>query len=268
MTSSPILKSNRKASKGLSVITNYGCHWNCKPCITRDTGNHIPLTTDLHSSETLVHQLLEKDKHSNKKDRYTSLSISGGGDPLYGLNLMRPEEGYSERYYGFRRLGYIAHTYNVPFSLHTSIVNWQVGAMLCLFDKVTVHISSIHEAMQLNSTIAMGRWGNHKPIFRVVMVVTPGTTNSDIMNLSNFVRCCCNEISSLSFRQMVYPDGTKDYTCFDYLRKGHKQCFWYYIEQNDYNDYIVDGKVYNRFSDVLKIGCEPETEDIDEKYSI
>ena len=37
---------------------------------------------------------------------------------------------------------------------------------------------------------------------------------------------------------MIKADGTTDYTLYDYLKEGHMKD-WYYIEQQDYNEYFV-----------------------------
>lgn len=60
-----------------SVITNFGCHYKCPYCITKQTGMHLPETDALAVSKTL-RGLLED-------DRIEFLSFSGGGDPMHGI---------------------------------------------------------------------------------------------------------------------------------------------------------------------------------------
>jgi hypothetical protein len=59
------------------------------------------------------------------------------------------------------------------------------------------------------------------------------------------------DIDELSFRQMVDENYNATTYCQDYLREGHKKRWWY-IEQGDYNTYYVNGKLYNKFSDIGK----------------
>lgn len=61
-----------------------------------------------------------------------------------------------------------------------------------------------------------------------------------------------DKISELSFRQMVGPNFETQYWLHDYLKQGHEEGKWHYIEQNDYNLYYVNGQVYEKFSDIHK----------------
>ena len=50
---------------------------------------------------------------------------------------------------------------------------------------------------------------------------------------------------------MVKPDYTIDHTCETYLRAGHRKDWWY-IEQGDYNQYIVNDRISGRYEDFTK----------------
>lgn len=39
---------------------------------------------------------------------------------------------------------------------------------------------------------------------------------------------------------------------YEIKRWGKEKVLWHYIEQNDYNLYYVNGKVYEKFSDIYK----------------
>lgn len=43
---------------------------------------------------------------------------------------------------------------------------------------------------------------------------------------------------------------TPDDTLRDYLLDGHSEGRWHYTEQGDYNRYIVNDRVYDRFEDI------------------
>lgn len=62
---------------------------------------------------------------------------------------------------------------------------------------------------------------------------------------------CANSdnIDELSFRQMVDDHYQKTYYCYDYLKAGHKK-LWWYIEQNDYNLYYYQNKVYTEYKSI------------------
>lgn len=64
-------------NRNYSVITNFGCHYKCPYCITKQTGMRLPETDALAVSKTL-RGLLED-------DHIEFLSFSGGGDPMHGI---------------------------------------------------------------------------------------------------------------------------------------------------------------------------------------
>ena len=60
--------------KYLSIITNFGCHYTCPYCITKQSGLQIPKTT--------IDGLAGLDDAIDNC-KIDIVSISGGGDPLY-----------------------------------------------------------------------------------------------------------------------------------------------------------------------------------------
>ena len=58
-------------------------------------------------------------------------------------------------------------------------------------------------------------------------------------------------IDELSFRQYVDANYRTHYIMHEYLKAGHKKD-WYYIEQNDYNLYYCENKVYKKYRDIGK----------------
>lgn len=40
--------------------------------------------------------------------------------------------------------------------------------------------------------------------------------------------------------------------CEDYLVHGERLSYWKYVRQGDYNNYIVNNKLYFRFKDILE----------------
>lgn len=60
----------------------------------------------------------------------------------------------------------------------------------------------------------------------------------------------CFGVDELTFRQMVDGDFTPDGTLRDYLLDGHSEGRWHYTEQGDYNRYIVNDRVFDRFKDI------------------
>ena len=60
--------------KYMSIITNFGCHYNCPYCIVKENNLHIPVTTL---------EGLDKFDDSLTVNNCNIISISGGGDPLF-----------------------------------------------------------------------------------------------------------------------------------------------------------------------------------------
>lgn len=52
--SAPSLAVSRMLNTNYSVITNFGCHYKCPYCITKQTGMHLPETDALAVSKTLL----------------------------------------------------------------------------------------------------------------------------------------------------------------------------------------------------------------------
>lgn len=68
---------SRMPNTSYSVITNFGCHYQCPYCITKQTGMALPETGALAVSKTLRNLL--------RDDYIEFLSFSGGGDPMHGI---------------------------------------------------------------------------------------------------------------------------------------------------------------------------------------
>lgn len=211
--------------KYLSIITNYGCHGKCPYCITRENGIKVPKSTMTG---------LDKLEEAIEMTGANIVSVSGGGDPLYG---------YSENplvpFYLGMVIGHCAKL-GVPLEMHTSYMTDEVAFPFSVCKRVVYHPNTFEQLKHIRRT--------DKEIVRVVYVVTKDFTLEQIMNIAMFV-ADSKEIDELSFRQLV----GKEYEVTDYwqdiLRLGHKK-LWYYIEQCDYNIYYAENKIYTKFSEI------------------
>lgn len=216
-----------------SVITNFGCHWQCPYCIVKNAHMDIP-KTDMDLTFETIKRLVEDGKMK-------SLSFSGGGDPLFDMN--------EERFKWYKDIIRFAKRNGVKTSVHTS---YRSSALLSKegnrgsfldFDLISYHILSIRD-IDLK----------HSPIFkcgdettRVVFVVKKDFKPAKIQEIVKLAKEN-PYIDQLSFRQLINPDYSVDHTCEEFLRKGHEKD-WYYIEQGDYNTYIVNDKISTCFED-------------------
>jgi hypothetical protein len=82
-------------NRNYSVITNFGCHWQCPYCIVRNTGIQIAETRMGATYDTVM------DLADSGKMKF--LSFSGGGDPLWGLDIRRAYWYGMKRRYPYRR---------------------------------------------------------------------------------------------------------------------------------------------------------------------
>ena len=205
--------------KYLSIITNFGCHYSCPYCIVKENNLKIPKTT-IGGLDTVK---IAFDSHN-----CNWVSLSGGGDPLFGIDNEYNKLWYKRLFFQFP---------NTPIELHTSYIRNDID--LSKFARVVYHIRNFEDLARIK------RQGNQ--IIRVVFVVTEDFTINYIDKIYEFVNNS-TEIDELSFRQMVDNKYNTTYYCYDYLMAGHLKK-WHYIEQNDYNIYYCENKVSYRYKD-------------------
>lgn len=205
--------------KYISVITNFGCHYTCPYCIVRNNKLHIPKST-VEGLDNLEKEI--------RRNNCNWISLSGGGDPLWDI------EENMEWYKKFFEITAKTHVYK---ELHTSFPVLPRMISKC-FRRVVYHL---HDFEQLK----MIKRNHEEEIVRIVFVVTENFTEDLINRIAVY---CHNsdEIDELSFRQMVDNHYQETDYCKEYLKAGHQK-LWWYIEQNDYNLYYCENKVYTEY---------------------
>lgn len=206
--------------KYLSIITNFGCHWECPYCIVKNNYINVPATTI---------SSLDKLKAAVEYEKAEIISVSGGGDPLF-------EYENHKKYY--MRLFRACREMNLPLEMHTSYIESEFPFGKC--HRVVYHLRDIE---QLEKIVR-----HRNEIVRVVFVVTKRFKQEMIDQIAEFVENS-DVIDELSFRQMVDKNYKPTTYCQEYLREGHRKRWWY-IEQNDYNPYFVNGTIHYQFSDI------------------
>lgn len=202
----------------LSILINFGCHFGCSYCVYRDNKINIPFT----HIDTFGWNQLEEEL---KKHKGEEVSVSGGGDPLYNY-----DESNNRAFYD--KLFALLKKYNCKLELHTSIFDPRFPYDNC--ERVVFHFTMPNQIKMLYYRTSLVSLPSK---VRVVYVVQEHYTKHLINEIVKEV-LACEEITELSFRQMIKADGTTDYTLYDYLKEGHMKD-WYYIEQQDYNEYFV-----------------------------
>lgn len=234
------------SERNFSVITNFGCHYQCPYCITKKTGMRLPETDTLEVAKTVV-QLIDEDE-------IDFLSFSGGGDPMHGiLDNGRP----TQRAAWYALLQAVCRDHYIETEMHTSattlcnyMLNHRIISLLMEFDRLVYHCRTIADLLRVESTFAPRCRYFTKPI-RAVFVVTPGT-NATLVDAIERTFRNCPSIGELTFRQMVDGNFVPDDTLRDYLLEGHREGRWHYTEQDDYNRYIVNDRVFDRFEDIAR----------------
>lgn len=188
-------------------------------CIVRNNNLYIP--------ESTVEGLDNLEKEI-RRNNCNWISLSGGGDPLWNI------EENIEWYKKFFEIAAKTHVYK---ELHTSFPVLPRMISKC-FSRIVYHL---HDFEQLK----MIKRNHDEEIVRVVFVVTKNFTEDLINRIAVY---CHNsdEIDELSFRQMVDDHYHETDYCKDYLKAGHQK-LWWYIEQNDYNLYYCENKVYTEY---------------------
>lgn len=207
--------------KILSVITNFGCDTGCKYCIWKEHSLKSFKTTTENTDWDKLKQSIE---HYSPNQ----ISVSGGGDPLFQCELN--DEWWNNLFNICKDTKVEIHTSKfLPKWKHLNKLNRYVLHM-----EVTDYISireSLKDFAQKNK-------------LRIVVVLNESATLEDYTCLSVF---CRNNNIELSVRQLVV-DGKEQYILHEEMKEGHKQKYWYYIEQADYNLYYMpDNKIYNTY---------------------
>lgn len=209
----------------LSILTNFGCHWSCPYCVYRENKIDIPKTTkcsfDFNKLETQIGL-------SNEDE----VSISGGGDPLHN---------WKDNEWFFRNIINSCKRNNKKLELHTSYIDYDFD--YSKFNRVVFHLITPtqiniinHNKLKLPSSV------------RAVFVVQEHFTKSLLLKISNEVKNNA-DITELSFRQRITSSGECDYKEHKFLKRFHLDK-WYYIEQDDYNEYFVNDRIEKRYLDI------------------
>lgn len=215
--------------KYLSIITNFGCHYKCPYCIVKNNG--------LQMERTRIRDLIPLIS-AIRKLKPDIVSVSGGGDPIYQYDK-RP---YMHLYY--RLLFSILKVSHVKFELHTSLP--LIAEKFFPMDRcyrAVYHLRKPYEYVKVQ------RCDNE--IVRIVYVVQDWMTEEWLDAVADFVKYYSNA-EELSFRQRVDEKYQETYHLHDYLRAGHKEGKWHYIEQNDYNTYFANGKTYTSYREIFE----------------
>lgn len=212
----------------LSILTNFGCHWGCRYCVYRENGINIPKT----NYRTFGWKQLEEQFQIHRGE---TVSISGGGDPLYNYG-----DDNTTIFYGI--LFDLAKEYDIKLEMHTSMLNQDFP--YDKFERVVFHLTMPTQLSLINNSVM-----KLPEKVRAVFVVQDYYTKSLLFKISRFALQDDNVVSELSFRQMINREGQAEYYLHDFLKEYHG-VLWHYIEQSDYNDYFVEDHIETEYLNI------------------
>lgn len=207
-----------------------------------------------HTDETIFNKLIEK----LKTGKYKSISISGGGDPLFNFG---------------RNINWFSKLFNImsdqfpdiKIKLHTTYLNLHDKLDLSKFYLISYHVNfntklfpklknykSKYDIKSCRMDL-IKRYPNI--INRVVFVVEKYFTPSLIDEIYNYFSFHPN-IDQLTFRQLIDKDYNAANICDEYLTEGHNLKKWYYVKQGDYNEYLTMNEYstkFKKFTDIEEI---------------
>ncbi|QDA74619.1 hypothetical protein EOT00_06560 [Listeria seeligeri] len=206
-----------------SVLTNFGCHWTCPYCIVKNNNIGIAETNE-HEVNKTIDSLIAESKLS-------FLSLSGGGDPLFQVDINRLN--------WYQSLSEMVHESGGEYELHTSYKYSLLNRHPVEFDRIVYHCQRKEDIKFIKRV--------KKEIARVVFVVQEHMDEKYIHDIVSLVHDS-NVVTELSFRQCIDDNYQITKHLHDFLKSGHKQDWWY-IEQDDYNNYIVNSKISHCYED-------------------
>ena len=203
-----------------SLITDFGCPFNCSFCIT-------------NSQETKkIFSFSDKDfidlKNEIRKHKIRRISLSGGGDPLY-IHSDSIKDFYKKVFSFCKSEDIELHVHTNTMAPIETVKN---------FDKVVISINSLN---------FLKKYENWKNIKRKRFVHVSDGTDYDLIKkmLDN-----CPDDSQFTVKQM---DNFDDELFLNIRRLLSDKKNAMFLQSGDYNLYYVlnEGKTYTRFKDIV-----------------
>ena len=204
-------------SKGFTVITNFGCKYNCPYCVTK---HHPVLAGQVTNEDNVDWEYLTQ---CIKESPAPTVCISGGGDPFYN---------YQEHMDFYRRLHSIVTSCGKGLDVHTRIIP-DSAILLSIFRKIALTVEyfdkdAINNLRENINTIH--RWTT----LRVIQVVDDKMSKDDVLSYVKTLQDI--GVKQITFRQMF--GNEKAYQHFYELRDALPQMvgvMW--LEDGEYHNY-------------------------------
>lgn len=222
--------NNINTETNLSILTNFGCIYNCSFCISDSQNSKNEYKFKLQDVRD-IKRLLQSGK-------YTRLSISGGGDPLYIHN------NHIKLLYKY--IIKLTHKLNIHLSIHTNFLKPTVK----LKGLVSNYVVSIHKDDYCKK---FHYWVDQvwEREFNTRFTYIIGYNKHDLSIVQDIL-FYLPEHSRLTLKQLdsKLVSEIEDFdNIMDLIKDDSRVQF---LPSGDYNTYynLRDNKIYNRFKDI------------------
>ena len=211
----------------LSILVNHGCIYNCEFCISSSQLSKNDYKFKLKDLRDIRKLLLSK--------KYTRLSISGGGDPLYIHN--------EEIMFFYKLINNLCLKLNIHLSIHTNFQKPTVKSKI--FDNFVVSIHKEDYKMKFHYWTDNSTNDGYNLRFAYVI----GYNDNDLELINDMIKYLPKN-SKLTFKQLDSKNISeiKDYDKIMSLLSNKIK----FLKRGDYNVYynLKDNKIYDVFKDI------------------
>ena len=219
--------------QNLSVLTNFGCPYSCKFCISSSQKSKNGYKFKLQDARDIRNLL--------KSGKYERLSISGGGDPLYIYN--------KDIELLYRFIIKNSELFNIHLSFHTNFDEPYFRIRKLLNRYMTNFVISVHKEDWDRKFFKWSEEGYCSKNLRFAYVI--GYNSNDLEIIQKMLKYLPKD-AKLTLKQL---DGTilEEIPNIQEIRElieVNPRCK--ILESGDYNTYynLKDNKIYDKFKDI------------------
>lgn len=205
-----------ETNKGFTIITNFGCNYNCAYCITK---HHPILQNAITDKSKIDWEYLEK---CISESPAPTINLSGGGDPFY--NWKENIDFYNQVYE-------LANKYGKKLDIHTRILPDDME-LIAKFRKIAISIEK-DDTKTLERLKLMLPEIKKTTKLRVINVVNADMTIDDCYEYIDKMRSI--GVDQVTFRQMF--GNRKAYENFNMLKSHVRACGVLFLKDGEYHNY-------------------------------
>lgn len=217
----------------LSIITNFGCPYSCEFCISSSQNSKHNYKFKLKDARDIRNLL--------KSGKYSRLSISGGGEPLFihnkDISLL------------YKFIIKNSEKYNIHLSFHTNFKEPHFNIRKLLNRYLINFVISIHKEDWSRKFHKWSEDGYYSKNLRFTYVI--GYNQDDLKNIKEMLQYLPKD-AKLTLKQLdeTILENIKDIQEIKELIKDNHRCI--ILESGDYNTYynLNNNEIYYKFKDI------------------